>query len=146
MEPACSASLPLLPALMWLLLYILSCRTSVRLDFGQFGMMVILQFSCIFDVVVGWFQHHEYLDCHLDWKLPNILKYTYSTDEFWQFDYLYFGHLKCHCYRFPGKSSGKIAEFMNSRTPHSLFVLPSHQQSLCHLLTIPKQNENCLPR
>lgn len=46
------ASSPLLSVLMLLLLCILSYSTSVQLDFKQFSMMVV-QFSCNFDVVWG---------------------------------------------------------------------------------------------
>ena len=36
---------------MWLLLYTLSYKNSVLLDFKQFQMMVVLYLSCNFDVV-----------------------------------------------------------------------------------------------
>ena len=49
---ACSAFLPFLPVSVWLLLYILSCKTSIQLDFKRFQMMIALSFSCNFDVVV----------------------------------------------------------------------------------------------
>ena len=42
MRPAGFISLPFLPVLMWLLLYILSYRTSVQLDFRWFSMMAVL--------------------------------------------------------------------------------------------------------
>ena len=44
-------------SLQWFLLYILSYRASVWLDFRQFWMMTVLQFSCNFDVVVGGGEH-----------------------------------------------------------------------------------------
>ena len=59
---------PLLPVSAWLLLYILSCRTSIHLDFRQFWMMVVLQFSCNSDVAVGGFKSRIYLCYRLDWK------------------------------------------------------------------------------
>ena len=40
--PAGSTSPPLLPALMWLLLYTLSYRASLQLDFRGFSRMVVL--------------------------------------------------------------------------------------------------------
>ena len=36
-------------------------------------MMVVLQFSCNFDVVVEGDEHSLYLCCHLDWKPPKLL-------------------------------------------------------------------------
>ena len=74
MGPACSTSLPLLVVSVWILLYILSCIlscNSVQLDFSW--MMVILYFSCNFDVVVGGFKYCIYLCCHLDQKLGFLL-------------------------------------------------------------------------
>ena len=50
--PACSTSLHLLPVLMWFLLEFHSCSTSIQLDFWHLWMMVVLQFSCTFDVVL----------------------------------------------------------------------------------------------
>lgn len=67
--PVCSASPSLLlPVLMWLLLYIFSCRTSIQLDFRKSWMMAVLWFSCNSDVIVGECEYHICLCCHLDWK------------------------------------------------------------------------------
>lgn len=63
---ACSVSLPLLPVLLWLLLYILSDKISVQLVFSWFLMITVPWFSCNFDVAVGGGQDSVYLLCHLD--------------------------------------------------------------------------------
>lgn len=44
--------LPLLPALTWLLLDILSYKNSAQLVFRWISRMVVLQFNCYFDVIV----------------------------------------------------------------------------------------------
>ena len=50
--PACSMSLPLLPVLMWFILWFHSYRTSIQLNFWRLWMMVVIQLSCNFDGVV----------------------------------------------------------------------------------------------
>ena len=57
---------------MWLLLYILSYRTSVQLDFRQFSVVVVVKFTCNTDVVVASSEYCVYLHHHLDWKKDNI--------------------------------------------------------------------------
>lgn len=61
--PACFASLPIPPV--WMrLLYIFSCRTSVRIVFGWFSRLIIPYFS----VVTGGGEHSLRLLLHLDWN------------------------------------------------------------------------------
>lgn len=48
--PVYSASLPLVPVLKLLLLYVLGYRTCVQLVFRWFSVVVALLFSCNFDV------------------------------------------------------------------------------------------------
>lgn len=77
-RPAYFASPPLLPALMWLLLYILS-YSSVQLIFGLFSRVIILKFSCNFNEVVGGGEHPiAYLLRHLDWKWVGAIIITIS--------------------------------------------------------------------
>ena len=66
-EPAPSESQPLLPVSMGFLLYILSYKTSVQLDFRRLLMRVVLHFSCNFDVVFGGGECSIYLLLHLDY-------------------------------------------------------------------------------
>lgn len=76
--PACFATPPLLPALIWLLFYILS-YSSVRLVFRLFSRVMILKFSCSLNVVAGGDKHHiAYLLHHLDWKWVGAIIITIS--------------------------------------------------------------------
>ena len=66
--PTHSASSPFLPLSTWFLLYILTHKNSVQIVFRYFSKMVILKFSCNFDVVMGGSKHSVYLLSHLEWK------------------------------------------------------------------------------
>ena len=67
--PADFASQPLLPVSTWLLL---SYKSSVQPVYRQFSMMVVVPFSCNFDVVMGGGEHSIDLLCPLNWKPPDI--------------------------------------------------------------------------
>ena len=69
MEQACIKYVPLLSVSLWLLLFVLSYRTSVKLDFRQFLMIVVLKFGCNFDMVVGGGEYQVYLSALLTGSL-----------------------------------------------------------------------------
>ena len=71
MGPAQSLSPPLL-VLTWLL-YILSYRISVQLDFRRFLIMVILWLSWNSDVVVGGCECYVYLSTILTQNCPSLM-------------------------------------------------------------------------
>ena len=66
--PDHSRSLTLLSVSMRLLLYIHSYMTSVQLEFRQFWTMVVLQFSCNFEVMMGGSEYRVDLHCNLGQK------------------------------------------------------------------------------
>ena len=68
--PVCSVTLPLLPVSIWLLLYTLSFRSFVQLNFRWFLMIAVL--VVILNVALGEGKHSIYLFCHLEWKLFSI--------------------------------------------------------------------------
>ena len=61
----CFVSLPLQPVSVWLL-YILRYRTSVQLVCRWLSRLIVLWFSCTFDVVMGGGECSVHLLCHLD--------------------------------------------------------------------------------
>lgn len=75
MAPARSASPPLLPISMYLMLYIFNYRTSVQLVLRRFSAMAVLQLSCNSDVVMGGGGHSIYFFHHLERK--SLLLFLY---------------------------------------------------------------------
>ena len=67
--PAHSVSPPLRPFRMNVVSLIPQLSDSIQVNFWWFWVMVVLQFSCNFDVV-GQGNKHVYLCRHLDWKSP----------------------------------------------------------------------------
>ena len=72
--PADFASQPLLPVSTWLLL---SYKSSVQPVYRQFSMMVVVPFSCNFDVVMGGGEYSVFLFHHLDRK-PTVIVSDYG--------------------------------------------------------------------